>query len=95
MAPLTSLQGIGGGRIPMDGFSYVVSRADLARMIDAMPTDACQAMHLATRRGDIDTAQRLLREAAETYFTTAPAAPPAPLMPVHPRRKQRKNPHFR
>ena len=75
MASLTSLQGIGGGRIPMDGFSYTVSRTDLARIIDTMPTDTCRALHLATRQGDIATAQHLLREAAETYFTTAPAAP--------------------
>jgi hypothetical protein len=92
MAPLTSLQGIGGGRIPMDGFSYAVSRTDLARIIDAMPTDACRAMHLATRQGDIATAQRLLREAAETYFACTPAAPAAPLMPVQPKQKRRGQP---
>jgi hypothetical protein len=92
MASLTSLQGHGGGRIPMDGFSYTVSRADLARIIDTMPTDACRAMHLATRQGDIATAQHLLREAAATYFACTPAAPAAPPMPVHPHQKRRGHP---
>jgi len=72
---LTSLQGQGGGRIPMGSFSYDVSRQDLTRIIDAMPTDACRAMHLAARQGDTATAQRLLREAATLYYASAPAAP--------------------
>ena len=95
MAPLTSLQGTGGGRIPMDGFSYDVSRQQIAEIIDAMPTDACRAMHLAARRGDSATAQRLLREAAEMYFTTTPAAPAASPMPVHPRQRQRSQQSIR
>jgi hypothetical protein len=61
----------------MDGFSYAVSRTELVQIIDRMPAEACRAMHLATRQGDIATAQRLLREAAATYLTTAPAAPVA------------------
>ena len=72
---LRSLQGQGGGRIPMGAFSYDVTRHELARIIDAMPTEECRAMHLATRQGDLATAQRLLREAAATYYTSAPAAP--------------------
>lgn len=39
MTPLASLQGNGGGRIPMEGFSYDVSRQELTRIIEAMPTD--------------------------------------------------------
>ena len=34
-------------------------------------------MHLALEHADLPTAQRLLREAAATYFTSAPAAPAA------------------
>src|SRR6266540_3142186 len=60
MASLTSLQGTGGGRIPMGGFSSDVSRHDLTRIIDSMPTQVCREMHLAVGRGDTATAQRLL-----------------------------------
>jgi hypothetical protein len=77
MASLASLQGAGGGRIPMGRFSSDVSRRDLATMIESMPLEACRAMHIAARQGDTTTAQRLLREAAATYFITAPAAPAA------------------
>lgn len=59
----------------MGAFSYDVTRQELARIIDAMPTEECRAMHLATHQGDLATAQRLLREAAATYYTSAPAAP--------------------
>ena len=75
MAPLTTLHGNGGGRIPMDGFSYTVSRHELAEIIESMPTEHCRTMHIAARQGDLATAQRLLREATEQYFTAAPAAP--------------------
>jgi hypothetical protein len=75
MALLTALQSNGGGRIPMDGFSYAVSRHELAEIINSMPTEHCRAMHIAARQGDLATAQRLLREATEQYFTAAPAAP--------------------
>ena len=82
MATLTSLQGSGGGRIPMGSFSYDVSRHELAAIIAAMPSETCRAMHLATHEGDLTTAQHLLREAAERYLTSTPAAPavqpPAP-----------------
>lgn len=82
VATLTSLQGNGGGRIPMGSFSYDVSRHELAAIIAAMPTATCRAMHHATREGDLTTAQHLLREAAERYLTSTPAAPavqpPAP-----------------
>jgi hypothetical protein len=74
----------------MGGFSYDVSRQDLARIIEAMPTETCRAMHIAARTGDTATAQRLLREAAEMYFTSAPAAPAAS---VAPRRIVRRTPH--
>ena len=47
MASLASLQGTGGGRIPMGGFSYAVSRLDLIRIIDTMPTETCRALHIA------------------------------------------------
>ena len=83
MASLVSLQGNGGGRIPMDnGISLDVSRHQLAEIIESMPTAQCREMHLAVRRGDSATAQRLLREAAATYgancsSTDTPAAPPA------------------
>ena len=82
MAPLTSLQGTGGGRIPMGSFSYAVSRRDLTRIMAAMPADACREMHLAARAGDTATAQRIIREAATAYFASAPAAPvPSPVKP--------------
>ena len=87
---LISLQGQGGGRIPTGGFSYAVSRQELSRIIDSMPTEACRAMHIAAREGDTATAQRLLREAAETYFTSAPAAPAASVAPRH---RVRRTPH--
>lgn len=76
MAPLVSMQGKGGGRIPMDnGISCDVSRYDLTMIIAAMPTAQCREMHLAACRGDTETAQRLLREATATYYTSRPAAP--------------------
>lgn len=81
MPQLSSLQGQGGGRIPMGSFSYDVSRRDLAALIAQMPDDACRAMHLAARQGDTATAQRLIREAATTYFASAPAAPAATMAP--------------
>jgi hypothetical protein len=92
---LTALQGQGGGRIPMCGFSYDVSRQDLSRIIDAMPTEACRAMHIAARQGNLATAQRLLREAAEQYFATVPTVPAAaPVAPPHGvRRPQRTHTH--
>jgi tartrate dehydratase alpha subunit/fumarate hydratase class I-like protein len=78
MASLSSLQGSGGGRIPLpDGRSYTVSRTDLARIIDSMPTEACRAMHIAVRVGDHQTAQHLLREAAATYFADSSTVLPA------------------
>ena len=84
MASLASLQGNGGGRIPMGSFSYDVSRPELAAIIQAMPMEACRAMHIAAQEGDLVEAQRLLREATEQYFTTAPAAPAAaPVAPGH------------
>ena len=87
---LTSLQGQGGGRIPMVGLVYHVSRNDLSAIIDAMPTADCRAMHLAARQGDTETAQRLLREAAATYFTSAPAAPAAAVALRHSFRRNRR-----
>jgi len=93
MASLTSLRGQGGGRVPTpSGMSYQVSRQELARIIEAMPTEQCRAMHLATRGGDSTTAQRLLREATESYFalTGAPAAPCAAVdTPLNARRATR------
>jgi hypothetical protein len=80
---LASFQGQGGGRIPMDGFSYTVSRHELTAIIEAMPPADCRTMHLAARQGDTETAQRLLREAAATYFACTPAAPAAPMAPRH------------
>jgi len=67
----------------MGGFSYTVSRHELTAIIEAMPTADCRSMHLAARQGDIETAQRLLREAAETYFACTPAAPAAAVAPRH------------
>jgi hypothetical protein len=78
MATLASLQGTGGGRIPMGDFSYAVSRQDLSQIIDSMPTDTCRQMHIAAQTGDTQTAQRLIREAATAYYADAPAAPAAP-----------------
>ena len=89
MASLTSLQGNGGGRIPMGSFSYDVSRHELAAIIAAMPTEVCRAMHHATREGDLTTAQHLLREAAERYLTSTPAAPA--LQPPAPRSSARRS----
>ena len=80
---LASLQGQGGGRIPMGGFSYTVSRHELTAIIEAMPPADCRTMHLAARQGDTATAQRLLREATATYFACTPAAPAAPVAPCH------------
>ena len=91
MALLTTLQGNGGGRIPMDGFSYAVSRRELAEIIGTMPTEHCRAMHIAARQGDLATAQRLLREATEQYFTAAPAAPA--VVPTVSRRRVRRGQH--
>ena len=91
MALLTTLQGKGGGRIPMDGFSYAVSRQDLAAIIDAMPTEHCRAMHIAARHGDLATAQRLLREATEQYFSATPAA--LAVVPSASHRRARRGQH--
>ena len=90
LATLASLQGNGGGRIPMDSFSYAVSRQDLTAIISSMPTTTCRAMHIAAQEGDLTTAQHLLREAAEQYFTAAPAAPAA--TPPASRRRARRDP---
>jgi hypothetical protein len=90
MASLATLQGRGGGRIPMGGFSYDVSRHDLTRIIESMPADACRQMHTAAQAGDTETAQRLLREAAATYFASTPAAPAA--ASVAPRHGARRPP---
>jgi hypothetical protein len=93
MASLASLQGTGGGRIPMGGFSYDVSRHDLTRIIDSMPTQACREMHLAVCWGDTVTAQRLLREAAAIYFASTPAAPAvAAVAPRHSARRAPRTP---
>ena len=93
MASLASFQGTGGGRIPMGGFSYDVSRHDLTRIIDSMPIQACREMHLAVCRGDTATAQRLLREAAAIYFASTPAAPAvAPAAPRHSARRAPRTP---
>jgi hypothetical protein len=95
MASLISLQGSGGGRIPMDGFSYEVSRHDLTQIIEQMPTDLCRQMHIAVRAGDSATAQRLIREAATTYYTSAPAAPAATAVPTRcPKRQPRARIRF-
>jgi hypothetical protein len=67
----------------MDGFSYTVSRHDLAAIIESMPLDACRAMHIAARTGDTTTAQHLLREATQAYFTSTPTAPAAAVAPCH------------
>jgi hypothetical protein len=93
MTSLVSLQGQGGGRIPMgDGLSYAVSRHDLAAIMAAMPHDTCRAMHLALRQGDTATAQQLIREAAATYFASTPAAPALTMYPSScTRRPERTN----
>lgn len=91
VATLTSLQGTGGGRIPMGSFSYDVSRQELAAIIAAMPNETCRAMHHATREGDLITAQHLLREAAERYLTSTPAAPA--VQPPFPRSSARRIGH--
>jgi hypothetical protein len=67
----------------MGSVSYDVSRRDLTRIIEAMPADTCREMHLAARAGDTATAQRIIREAAATYYANTPVAPIAP--PVEPR----------
>jgi hypothetical protein len=73
MASLTTLYGTGGGRIPTASGSIALSAQDLAHCIATMPTETCRAMHIAARTGDLPTAQRLLREAAERYVAAAPA----------------------
>jgi hypothetical protein len=95
MASLASLQGNGGGRIPMGSFSYDVSRHQLAAIIEAMPAETCRAMHIAARQGNLAIAQQMLREAAEQYFATAPTAPAAAPMAPRPsaRRPQRTHTH--
>ena len=88
-----TLQGNGGGRIPMDGFSYVVSRHELAAILDAMPADACRSLHLAARAGDTATAQRLMREATASYYASASTpAPTAAVAPLHRARRPRHTP---
>jgi hypothetical protein len=67
----------------MGRFSYDVSRRDLAAIIESMPMETCRAMYIAARQGDTTTAQRLLREAAATYFSSTPAAPAAAVAPRH------------
>jgi len=82
MASLASFQGNGGGRIPMGRFSYAISRHDLTRIIESIPTETCRQMHIAARQGDTATAQRLIREAATIYYASTPAAPAtAPMAP--------------
>ncbi|NJO81898.1 MAG: hypothetical protein HC828_03345 [Blastochloris sp.] len=79
---LTNLYGTGGGRIPLDnGASLTLTRAELAAIIAAMPMAACREMHIAARKGDTATAQRILREAAVSYKAAAPAPAPAPVPP--------------
>jgi hypothetical protein len=95
MATLASLQGQGGGRIPMGRFSYDVSRRDLAAIIESMPLETCRAMHIAARQGDTTTAQRLLREAAASYFASnAPAAPAAAVVSPRRIRRQARTLHY-
>lgn len=91
MASLASLQGQGGGRIPIDGYSYNVSRQELTAIFEAMSTETSRALQRATQQGDLPTAQRLLREATVQYFTATPAAPAAAL--VTPRRSPRRLSH--
>ena len=95
MASLASLQGTGGGRIPMGSFSYDVSRHDLTRLIDSMPMEACRALHIAARQGDTATAQCLLREAAAIYFASTPAAPAAAVAPRHRARRPQRTHTYR
>jgi hypothetical protein len=92
VASLVSLQAQGGGRIPMDGFTYDVSRQDLVAILDAMPTTTCRALHLAVRQGDLASAQRLLREAAQSYFAATPAAPAPRALPTPPLTRHRRRP---
>jgi hypothetical protein len=70
-AKLTPLYGNGGGRIPTANGSIRLSSRDLQRCIESMPKAACREMHIAARNGDVVTAQRLLREAAEAYVVTS------------------------
>ena len=70
MAKLTTLYGTGGGRIPTTTGSIALSSLELARCIATMPTADSRDMHIAARTGDLPTAQRILREAAERYITT-------------------------
>jgi hypothetical protein len=96
MAILTSLQGQGGGRIPMGSFSYDVSRQDLAAIIESMPPETCRAMHIAARQGNLVIAQQMLREAAEQYFSTVPTAPAAaPVAPRHGIRRPQRTHTYR
>ncbi len=88
MASLASLQGQGGGRIPINGYSYSVSRQELIAIFEAMPIETSRALQRATQQGDLPTAQRLVREATVHYFTTTPAAPAAAL--GAPRRSPRR-----
>jgi len=76
----------------MGGFSSDVSRHDLTRIIDSMPTQVCREMHLAVGRGDTATAQRLLREAVVIYFASTPAAPA--VASVAPRHSARRAPRM-
>jgi hypothetical protein len=80
----------------MGSFSYAVSRYDLAALIESMPIDTSRALHIAARTGDLVTAQRLLREAAETSFSSAPAAPAAALVaPRHSARRPQRRQIYR
>jgi hypothetical protein len=91
MTPLVSLQANGGGRIPLGtGASLDLSRHKLAEIIETMPAAQCREMHLAVRRDDTATAQRLLREAAAAYVVSTPAAPTATVLPCSTARKPRR-----
>jgi hypothetical protein len=79
----------------MGRFSYDVSRHDLAAIIQSMSLEASRAMHMAARQGDITTAQRLLREAAVTYFASStPAAPAAAVVSPRVSRRQPRTLHY-
>jgi hypothetical protein len=70
-----------------------INRRHSRERIESMPTERCRALHIAAREGDTTTAQRLLREAAATYFTSAPAAPAVGVVSPHLSRRQPRTRH--
>lgn len=70
---LATLYGTGGGRIPLTNgatLTLTLTRRELVDLLDRLPTTVSGALHRAVRQGQIDVAQRIIREAATAYAAT-------------------------